>query len=324
MWDELLSGGEAAIERLLGRQEDLTLEFKANDLREPIFLDGSLSPAGKKILAKEASAFSNSAGGVIVFGVDCRSTDGIDQAELLTPISSLARAETSVRDAAAEFLQPRHTGIEVARIPSLADPTSGYIIVRVPRSDRRPHRSEAKGQKEYFKRIGSRSYPMEHYDIEDAFRRTTSPILILDTSFQESMSIGMTEKVFSFQFGLMNEGEVSAKSVSLQIWSLAGEAFGTSHYSTSRNEVSNYRGRQYIGAPSDFVIHPHETRMFHEFQLRLKRNPTSGEVRLGNSLLRSGCIRFCYAIGAENMRVAEQKCVLSDEQLAPLLNAHWG
>ncbi|AGB71063.1 MULTISPECIES: AlbA family DNA-binding domain-containing protein [Rhizobium] len=324
MWDELVSGGEAAIERLLGRQEDLTLEFKAHDLREPIFLDGSLSPAGKKIFAKEASAFSNSAGGVIVFGVDCRSTHGIDQAERLTPISSLARAETSVRDAAAELLQPRHTGIEVVRIPSLADQASGYIIVRVPRSDRRPHRSEAKGQKEYFKRIGSRSYPMEHYDVEDAFRRTTAPILVLKTSFDGAMNINVREMRYKFQFGLSNEGEVSAKSISVQIWNLVGEAFGALGYTTSKNEISIYGGRHHISAPSDFVVHPGETRLFHEFQLILKRDPISGEVRSGSNPLRSGCIHFSYAIGAENMRVVEQKCVLSDEELAPLLNAYWG
>ncbi|MGG6897226.1 AlbA family DNA-binding domain-containing protein [Rhizobium sp. BR 315] len=323
MWNELVSGGETAIEGLLGRQEDLTLEFKANEPRDPIFLDGSLSQAGKKILAKEASAFANSAGGIIVFGVDCRATDGIDQAEKLTPIPSIAKAETSVRDAAAELLQPRHAGVDVVRITSLADPTSGYIIVHVPRSERRPHRSEAKGQKEYFKRIGSRSYPMEHYDIEDAFRRTTSPILALETSFASAQSINEREMRFNFQLGLRNEGEVSAKSISMQIWDLVGDAFAEPNYTTSRNEVSVYAKRHHIGAPSDFVIHPHETRLFHKFQLTLRRYPASNEVQLGNGPLQSGCIRFRYAIGAENMRVVEQLCELTDIELAPLFNAYW-
>jgi predicted HTH transcriptional regulator len=134
----------------------------------------------QEILAKEISAFANSAGGVIVFGVDCRIIDGIDEAVELTPISNLNRAETTVRDATSDLLQPRHDGIRVASVPALNDSTTGYVIVDVPRSDRRPHRSEAANQKEYYKRIGSRSYPMEHYDIEDAFKRSTAPILALD------------------------------------------------------------------------------------------------------------------------------------------------
>lgn len=52
----------------------------------------------------------------------------------------------------------------------------------VERSDRRPHRSEASGDKRYYKRAGDSSFIMEHYDIEDAFNRTTPAELQLALS----------------------------------------------------------------------------------------------------------------------------------------------
>ena len=57
-------------------QETLTLDFKANlpHPADPLFAnDGKkLTKSGRKVIAKAASAFANSMGGVLVLGVDCR------------------------------------------------------------------------------------------------------------------------------------------------------------------------------------------------------------------------------------------------------------
>ncbi|MDM9629593.1 ATP-binding protein [Rhizobium sp. S152] len=303
-FEELIAGAEAAIQGLIGKQETLQLEFKANDHRDPIFHDGILTKSGRRMLAKEASAFANSAGGVIVFGVDCRTANGVDQAERLTPISSIMRAETSVRDAAAELLQPRHDGIRVATISTTEDQTSGFVIVDVPRSDRRPHRAEAVDQKQYFKRAGSRSYPMEHFDIEDAFRRSASPSLSLKIAIKRYMTMH-PQADYHLQLALANDGEVSAKSVTMQLWDRRGGVFGHDSYAPVRNHVTEFEARQYIAAPSDFVVHPGETRRFHHFVFRMS-NGADG-VRLGNVPLSDAVAGFKYAIGAENMRIEDRE-----------------
>ena len=63
---------------------------------------------------------------------------------------------------------PRHDGIRIATIST--DDGAGYLLIQVERSERRPHRCEA-GEKQYYKRSGDSSFAMEHYDIEDSFRR---------------------------------------------------------------------------------------------------------------------------------------------------------
>ncbi|MGJ7040441.1 AlbA family DNA-binding domain-containing protein [Shinella sp. BE166] len=316
-YDDLISGGTAAVADLIGKQEALSLEFKSNNLREPIFDAGELTNPGKKILAKACSAFANSAGGVLVFGVVAVNRDGVDQATGLTPIENIRRAETSVRDAAADLLQPRHDGIRVASIYSSPDADDGFLVVDVPRSDRRPHRSEARGQKEYFKRIGSRSYPMEHYDIEDAFRRTSSPSLLLRVSTVQQFSVG-SEAVFTMILGLENDSQVSAKSISLQIWDRKGHVFNPETIQPVPDLTStHYQGRQHLAAGLGYVIHPGEARAFYKFEFRAKRD-LSAEPSIGMERFTNGSIGFSYAIAAENMRSVEQRYAMLRDDFAPV------
>lgn len=315
-YDELIEGGEAAIESLIGRQETLQLEFKANAHQDPIFVEGSLTKSGKKILAKEASAFANSAGGVIVFGVDCRLVDKVDQAQKLTPISSLSRSETSVRDAAADLLQPRHDGIRVAAIKTSADPGSGFILVDVPRSERRPHRSEATDQKQYFKRSGSSSFPMEHYDIEDAFRRTSSPVVEVEVTFEPSTQIGLDEFHYIMKIGIKNTGEVTAKLINLQIWDRHGAAFGRDQYWQPLVKESTYGRKIHLAGPLDFAVHPGESRLFHQYTF-VARTTIHGKVDCGGMDLTPGSIGFDYFLSAENMRMQFGNYATSAEVMTP-------
>ncbi|MQB20527.1 ATP-binding protein [Agrobacterium tumefaciens] len=313
-YDELVSGGEKALRSLLGKQETLELEFKANEPRDPIFESGALTKPGKKILAKEISAFANSAGGLLVFGVDCRVIDKVDQAERLTPIPSLARAETSVRDAASELLQPRHDGIRVASIPSDEAHDSGYIVVDVPRSERRPHRSEATDQKQYFKRSGASAFAMEHYDIEDAFRRLSSPSIKLEVSYSSGLRVGIDEQHYKLELALENTSDVTAKMISMQIWDRSGAVFGEDRHTPVLIKQSFYKGKIHLAGPVDFALHPGEKRLFHQM-LFVARTTTDGLVVCGTYNLEPGSIRFDYSISAENMRMESGRYELGKQEM---------
>ncbi|ADY64457.1 AlbA family DNA-binding domain-containing protein [Agrobacterium tumefaciens] len=322
IYDELLSGGETAIASLIGRQETLQLEFKANDPRDPIFANGELTKPGRKILAKEISAFANSAGGLLVFGVDCRVVDKVDQADKLTPIPSLARAETAVRDAASELLQPRHDGIRVASIPSVEELDTGYIIIDVPRSERRPHRSEATDQKQYFKRSGASAFAMEHYDIEDAFRRVSTPDLTFEASYEYYQQIGEEYK-YKIKFAVENVSDVTAKMINLQLSDIKGIHFEQDPYTVPIVRETYYDGKTHLAGPIDFALHPGERRIFHHYKFTAHTN-LDGSVRCGGIPLMVGSLRLSYSLSAENMRMKFGTYQLSGDEMCvfePVISA---
>jgi hypothetical protein len=118
---------------------------------------------------------------LIIYGVfAAKNDDKIDCATKRLPIADIERFQNEVVRAVGQLLMPRHDGIQVAGIPSAESPGAGYLAIYIERSERRPHRSEVRGDKQYYKRAGESTFAMEHYDIEDAFKRITIAKLTLE------------------------------------------------------------------------------------------------------------------------------------------------
>jgi hypothetical protein len=77
LFDELVAKGAPAVRSLLGRAEDLDFDCK----RKHDSANGSLERKDREILGESLSAFSNSIGGLLIWGPDARKdpTDGIDK-----------------------------------------------------------------------------------------------------------------------------------------------------------------------------------------------------------------------------------------------------
>ena len=213
-FDRLLADGEAGMDRLVEErtQETVQPDFKTKSNAA----HGAFNDDDRRTFGKALSAFSNSAGGLLIWGVDCRkNTDGIDCAQERAPISEIERFQSQANDLVGQLLQPKHDGVRVAAIQASQKPDTGYLLVAIERSERRPHRSEAKGHNQYFKRAGSSSFAMEHYDIEDAFRRISQPELKVEYGLSPGTPVFMGPQIASqgviVKIGLRNIGRVSAK-----------------------------------------------------------------------------------------------------------------
>lgn len=213
LFDELRQDGFAVIRRLKDerQQESVTLDFKEKkDARH-----GGLTREDRQTLAENLSAFANSAGGLLIFGVTARKDeDGVDAASEICPIGELARFQSEVTHAAGDLLLPRHEGIEILAIVDPAKPDTGCLAIWVERSERRPHQSQAAKDRRYYKRAGDNTFVMEHYDIEDAFRRITVPDLSLSFRVVFSRRLGGgfgTLNVYRVVFSLENGALVTAR-----------------------------------------------------------------------------------------------------------------
>lgn len=132
----------------LGSSEGLSLEFKNSEI---------LKRRDLKTFSKSITALANADGGRLVIGVEendgvayklDEGLEGNDLSEWISRIASL-------------HCKPAINGVQVERH---GDELISYYIANVPKSSEAPHQAH---DNKYYRRTGSNSVPMEHYEIED-------------------------------------------------------------------------------------------------------------------------------------------------------------
>jgi Putative DNA-binding domain len=157
----------ADLQRLIDDEieESLTLEYKDSS---------SLAKESKARdeLCKDVSAFANSAGGQIVYGITEQDRKPIE----IDSGSELTREW--IEQVLDSNVQPRIEGLIIT--PVRISGRRHVYVVTVPQAlVRAPHQAR---DKKYYKRQNFQSVPMEDYEIRDALRRATTPELFLSLS----------------------------------------------------------------------------------------------------------------------------------------------
>lgn len=149
-----------------------------NDAEESVHLDfkaaGSLSKDDKKKaeIAKDVSAFANSDGGIIVYGIE----EQEHKAHALSYIDGNTYTKEWLEQVIQDNIQRRIEGLEIFPIRYNGDITKSIYIVKIPRSSNTPHMS---ADKCYYKRNNFRSVKMEEYEVRDLFYRESTPNLTI-------------------------------------------------------------------------------------------------------------------------------------------------
>lgn len=304
LFDEIVSGGEPVLQRLLAEkaQEDVDLEFKAKDSNRPALTDGD-----RRTIGKTLSAFANSAGGLLVFGADARPDDRkVDRLVRLSPIDDIDRVMSEVRAFSGHVLLPRHDGIRVEAIPSLERRGSGYLAIYVERSERRPHMSKAPDDGRYYRRAGTNSFAMEHFDIEDAFSRSAVPQLELKVEMLQGIKMLSDGgwKVM-IQVGIANVGEVLVRYpyvniVGCQNATLHGHGYPERY--TPRWPVTNDPPGTQLTGTVDHVIHVGTLKIAGHLGVPIKK--IDGQFLSYNEPLSAISVKYRIQYGAEGHRGA--------------------
>ena len=289
-------------------QETVNLEFKRK--QDPT--RGTFSESDKKSYGKALSGLANSQGGMLVWGVvAARNADGVDCVSDLQPIAEIEKFEADARNLAGEFLMPRHDGITVTRIPP-SKPDTGYLVVYVERSERRPHISKAPADGRYYRRAGSSTFPMEHGDIEDAFSRRSTPHLNIAHRWRQierNYSAPGDQSVLAIlEVGIDNPSETLARFPYLNIRlspSSVGSHSQSLHYATGvyglkQRDVSNGWFR-FVGGADD-VIPPEEALWVTKFVVTLRWDHSEQAFTAQNRPAAETFIRFEYRLGCESSR----------------------
>ncbi len=178
LYESLKLKGEVAIDEMMAahQSESLFLDFKrsGNNGNGP-----RLHEDDWKNLAKAISGFGNSEGGVIVWGVACRTDPQLgDVPTGKVPLSNPKRFVSWLEGAVSGCTVPAHPTVEHAAIDS-ATVGEGFVVTLIPKSDLAPHQSiRPTGQLQYYIRAGSNFLPTPHAVLTGMFGRRPQPSLV--------------------------------------------------------------------------------------------------------------------------------------------------
>ncbi|MBN9662215.1 MAG: ATP-binding protein [Acidobacteria bacterium] len=155
------------IERLIRDQvqENIHLDYKASK---------AITLAARDEIAKDVSAFANSDGGVLVYGVEekdhlpVRIDDGVDDA-----VCSREWIENTITSR----ISPKVSDVRILPLP--LSPGRSLYVISVAKSFRGPHQAS---DKRFYKRHNFKSEPMEEYEINDVRNRRerVSPLVTFE------------------------------------------------------------------------------------------------------------------------------------------------
>jgi hypothetical protein len=199
-----------------GVAESLTLDYKASP---------SLGKDSKQRdeLCKDVTAFANSAGGQIVYGMEENKTLPIKVDDGADPSITKEWIEQVIDSR----VQPRIDGLIIT--PVQLAKGFGFVLTIPQATFRAPHQAP---DKKYYKRQNFQSSPMEDYEIRDTLRRATTPTL------QVMLSIG-TNSTAKLQFAHQQE---TSKPITLSL------------LVTNRSPQPAYHAVVYLGLDVDFGV----------------------------------------------------------------------
>src|SRR6266700_3923260 len=175
-----------------GTQESIELDFKESD---------SLQATDKKKddISKDVSAFANSAGGTIVYGMT---------EDKVTHVATGLDTGSNPAEITKEWLEQvinskihrRIDGVRIRQIElTTTHPGRVAYVVYIPSSTRAPHQAS---DKRFYKRFNFQSVPMEEYEIRDVSRRGEVPDLRIEFALPKTAVIMNQETGISEPFGL--------------------------------------------------------------------------------------------------------------------------
>ncbi len=213
--ERVLSEGEHAIDIFIEERdsENLFLDFKRSADNGA---GRTLHQNDRRNLAKAISGFGNSAGGLVVWGVDCSAdASGADTARMKVPLIDPKKFLSQIEGAVSGCTIPPHSGVQ-NRVVESADGQGGFVLTYVPESSHAPHQA-IQGKQYYYIRAGSDFVPAPHQVLAGMFGRKPTPNVI-NNHFVPPGEFKNGTAYIEFDINLRNEGAVLAREPYVTLW----------------------------------------------------------------------------------------------------------
>jgi hypothetical protein len=203
------------IERMVAekRTESEVLDYKAAD---------QIPDRDRRTLwSKALSAFANTEGGVVVWGVDCRKEKDGDSSLMLdrpTGNPAMAPNATEFAQKLADLLATATADVVegVRIVPVRADGQAGYVACLIPEGRNKPYRAMFADER-YYMRQPDRMASIPHSLLRTLFFPAVNPVLGVDvTAMPESLDDGRTASI-DFLAHVTNLGNATARDAFVDV-----------------------------------------------------------------------------------------------------------
>jgi len=200
--------------------------------------------AAHKIWSESLSAFANTEGGVLLWGLDCRRDDsGVDQVVGISLVDEPDAFVSKLRSMLSQMNSPPVAGVRIDAVPDPDDRSRGYVVCYIPESSNKPHRAELSGRN-YYLRIGDSSVVPPVSLLRSLFFPGTRTSFTLKA--RKSRSTG------GLRFELINTGTVSAEDVLVTIrFGCPAEDIQPGHFWKDLGDLEGFRR-----LVPDYTLHP--------------------------------------------------------------------
>lgn len=204
---DLETNGIEAIKSFIDRKvaEQFFIDFKTVGIdygKNP----RSIGDNDRKNLAKALSGFSNSEGGVLIWGID---TNERDIANALKPINNHELFSALLNKEFSTLVIPVNTNVRNIVIPE--NNNSGYVATIIPKSNKAPH--EYITENRFYMRAGESFRPVPYSVLAGMFGKRPAPEIVL--AFSSSNDVKNNQDSIEFSFGVMlvNKGMGIAREI---------------------------------------------------------------------------------------------------------------
>ncbi len=206
-----------------GVEESVHLDYKAS---------GALAKTDskKKEISKDVSAFANSDGGIIVYGVEERGHKAVG----FSYIDGNEITKEWLEQVINSTINQKIDGIEIFPIRNNDNISESIYIVRIPRSYRAPHMISI--DKCYYKRYNFESVKMEEYEVRDLFNRHNLSKLKIDECTLNIISSNRNSTIYQFCAKIYNDSNTAETLYKLNCYIIGNVA----NYRFKVNDKGNY------------------------------------------------------------------------------------
>jgi hypothetical protein len=185
-------------------EESIHIEFKSGEAL-------SKTDSKKKEVAKDVSAFANSDGGIIVYGISEKN----HKADKFTYVDGDVYTKEWLEQIISTTIKRNIDGLKIYPVRNNGKIEESIYVVQIPSSIDAPHLSR---DNRFYKRYNFESVPMEEYEIRQLYGRKVKSELQLSGYSIGVKEIGVEETTFTCETGVYNVGEKYEKDYKVNIY----------------------------------------------------------------------------------------------------------